>query len=93
MASSLGEIVGFGARLSGALLTRPHLWAIGCRQGVTLAPRRWWATAPHLPVPTADYLHLRQVTATGDGDELPAVDDVITWLEWCRSMRGLPRER
>jgi hypothetical protein len=55
-----------------------------------LIPRQWWASPPHLPVPRADYLEFRQVTASGTASGPPSVSDVILWLEWCRSMRMLP---
>lgn len=83
----------FGARLTGALIKRPHLMPTALRQAHTLAPTRWWATRPHLPLPSSAYMRFRQVTATGSDLDLPAVDDVLTWLEWCRSMRALPRVR
>ena len=92
MGHSVLQIAGFGVRVGSALLRRPHLLVTAARQARTMTPRRWWATAPYLPVPPSDYMRFRQVTATGNGDELPAVADVITWLEWCRSLRGLPRE-
>ena len=92
MRHSFGQIGIFGARFGAALVRRPHLWRTAFRQAHALAPRRWWAQSPHLPIPAPDYLRFRQLTATGSSDDLPAIPDIITWLEWCRSMRGLPRE-
>jgi hypothetical protein len=69
-----------------ALARRPDLWPTAVRVGVRLAPRRWWARWPHLPLPAADYLRFRLVTArggSGDGPADPA--DLVAYLEWCRA--------
>ena len=87
----LTAMLGFGARLAAALARRPALIPTALRQLVTMAPRRWWARPPHLPVPPADYLEFRQVTATGRSDAAPDVDDTMVWLEWCREMRTVSR--
>jgi len=89
MAARLGMPL-FFLRLLFALVQRPHLASTAARQMVTMAPQRWWSKAPFLPVPPADYMHFRQVTATGDADGPPDVHDTVVWLEWCRSMRKLP---
>ena len=80
----------FLLRVLGALVQRPHLAGTAARQLVTMAPSKWWRRAPYLPVPPSDYLHFRQVTATGIADGPPDVHDTVVWLEWCRSMRKLP---
>lgn len=73
-----------------ALARRPWLIPTTLRQIKTMSRPRWWAQRPFLPLPPADYLEFRQVTATGDGDAVPSVHDTVTWLEWCRSLRKLP---
>jgi hypothetical protein len=35
-------------------------------------------------VPDAGYLRFRMITAYGDPDRVPAPNDVITYLRWCR---------
>lgn len=80
-------------RIVAAVLRRVDLWATAVRQVKVLARRRWWARAPFLPLPDRDYLRFRMVTAYGgDGSgglsaARPA--DVVTYLEWCRTMRTL----
>ena len=91
VAYGFGDSVSFGARLGAALIRRPRLLATAARQARALAPDRWWTRPPHLPLPPEDYLRFRQVTSTGSSQDLPAVDEVITWLEWCRALRVLPR--
>ncbi|MEM7094363.1 MAG: hypothetical protein AAF567_15285 [Actinomycetota bacterium] len=89
MAARLGFPI-FVLRLGGGLLRRPGLMVTAVRQAKAMAPNGWWRRAPYLPVPPADYLHFRQVTATGDAEGSPSVHDTLVWLEWCRSMRQLP---
>ncbi len=77
----------FGAVV--AVLRRPDLWATGLRQARVLAPDGWWRRAPYLPLPAADYLRFRLVTAHG-GDGTGASPretgrELVTYLEWCRS--------
>ena len=71
-----------------AVIARPWLWFTAVRQVVRLAPDRWWARAPFLPVPRADYLEFRLVTQYGGGHGAPGsavrAVDVVDYLEWCR---------
>jgi hypothetical protein len=50
-----------------------------------LAPRWWWRTSPHLPLPDRRLWEFRMVTAYGRPDAVPERADVISFLEWCRS--------
>ena len=47
-----------------------------------LAPRRWWARRPFLPVPDRAWLRFRMETQYGDPAHRPEPDDVVAWLEW-----------
>ncbi len=73
----------------GAVLRRPDLWPTALVQAVRLAPRGWWRRAPHLPVPSADYLRFRMLTQYGgEGTVADArAEDLVTYLEWCREWR------
>ena len=66
------------------LARHPSLWSTAATQIVRLAPRGWWRRAPFLPMPAADYLAFRSQTMYGDAAQLPAPDDVVTYLHWCR---------
>ncbi len=69
-----------------ALLRRPDLWFTGVRVLLRLAPAGWWRRAPHLPIPSKDYLHFRMVTAYGgDGSGPARSEDLVAYLEWCRA--------
>ena len=69
---------------------RPALWGTTVRQIVVLAAPGWWRQAPHLPVPPPEYVSFRMQTAYGPDGE-PTADDVVTYLEWCRSIRRSAR--
>ncbi len=73
------------------LVRRPDLWAIAAIEGAAMAPHRWWSRPPFLPVPDAHLLRFRMQTQYGGvGSPGPgAAVDVITWLAWCKRMRGL----
>jgi hypothetical protein len=70
--------------IAGAVARRPSLWPTAARQVRRLAPARWWARRPFLPVPDRDWLRFRAETQYGDPDRRPAPEDVVTWLEWIR---------
>jgi len=81
----------YGIAMVAALARRPWLVATTLRQLKSLSRPRWWSEPPYLPLPPADYLEFRQVTATGSATAVPDVQDTVIWLEWCRSLRKLPR--
>lgn len=83
--------VSFATHIAMALAKKPQLIPTALRQAVSLAPRRWWASGSRLPIPPADYMAFRNTTLSGNADELPTARDVIVYLEWCRSMRSLPK--
>lgn len=75
-----------------AVVRRPDLWPTAVRVAVRLAPTGWWRRAPHLPLPSPDYLHFRMVTAYGgDGTGTPDPHDLVTYLEWCRAWPAVTR--
>ena len=75
-----------------AMLRRPDLWATAVRAAWRLAPPGWWRRSPRLPLPAADYLHFRMVTAYGgDGTHPPEPHDLVAYLEWCRAWPAVTR--
>jgi hypothetical protein len=70
-----------------AVAVRPDLWVTALRQVLALAPSGWWRRRPFLPLPDAGYLAFRLQTMYGDARHPPAPDDVVAYLEWCRSHR------
>lgn len=72
-------------RAGTAVLGRPDLWRTALYEAsVTVAPR-WWASWPPMPRPPAAWMAFRMETAYGDPSARPDPDDVIAWLEWCKS--------
>jgi hypothetical protein len=73
----------FWWRATVLVLAHPGLWWTALRQGMRLARRRWWATAPFLPLPDADYLRFRFETQYG-ADGRPDPHDLLEYLVWCQ---------
>lgn len=59
----------------------------GLTQAFRLIPRRWWARAPFLPLPTSDYIRFRVQTQYGDQNHVVEVDDVLSYLNWLKDAR------
>jgi len=83
-----------GRRAAFAVAVHPRLW----RPAVTLllrtAPRGWWRRWPPLPSASAAYAEFRLHTALG-GPAPPAISpgEVVAFLEWCRRMAVLEKDR
>jgi len=78
--------VGRDARtVLGAVLPRPDLWWTALGELRRMAPRLWWRSSPHLPLPDRRLWEFRMVTAYGRSDAAPTGADVISFLEWCRA--------
>jgi hypothetical protein len=74
----------FWSRAIFLVVCRPSLWSTAIRQAFRLARPGWWRRPPFLPLPVRDYLRFRFETQYGNA--APVADDVLTYLEWCRSM-------
>ena len=48
--------------------------------------RDWWRLPPFLPVPDRTYLRWRMLTAYGDPDAVPPIEDVIRFARWRRDL-------
>lgn len=74
----------------GAVARRPDLWRTGVVQVRRLAPDRWWAQRPFLPVPDRDWLRFRlEAQYGGDGTGPVVAADVVAWLEWVKAFDAL----
>ena len=78
---------GWVVSTAAAVAVRPRLWPAALRQIRRLAVPGWWRRPPFLPLPAPAYLRFRMQTAYGDPDARPAVEDVLSYLRWCRSWR------
>jgi hypothetical protein len=68
-----------------AVLRRPDLWLTALRQVVVLAPQRWWARAPFLPLPNKKYREMRATIQYGDPVHAFEPHDVVKYLSWCKT--------
>jgi hypothetical protein len=75
----------------GAVARRPRLWPAAARAFVMHVPSGWYLRAPFLPVPDRAWIRFRLQTAYGDPAAVPDPDDLVTWLEWSKGWRSLPR--
>ncbi len=84
-------------RLCAAILRRPNLWATAIRQGLRLAKRGWWKTAPFLPLPASGYTAFRAITQYGSATATLIITDIVDYLQWCKDWhiryRPAPRSR
>ena len=76
-----------GASIFIAVLCRPGLWITALTQVSRLTPRRWWARAPFLPVPTREYIRFRVLTQYGERGHELEVADVLSYLRWLKDLR------
>lgn len=76
-----------GASIVIAVLCRPSLWITALTQLIRLTPRRWWAQAPFLPVPTREYIRFRVLTQYGERGHTLEVADVLSYLRWLKELQ------
>ena len=80
-------------RTATALLGRPRLWWTALHEmRVTIAPN-WWTTWPPIPRPPAGWMRFRMETAYGAANARPDPEDLLAWLEWCRTNRSAAAPR
>jgi hypothetical protein len=48
--------------------------------------RRWYREPPFLPLPPSEYVRWRMLTAYGDEDAVPSVNEVIRLARWRRDL-------
>jgi hypothetical protein len=69
-------------RLAARASVRPALALALVRVAWRFRRRRWWASAPFLPLPPRDYVRWRMHTAYGDHDAVPPAADVERYARW-----------
>jgi len=63
-------------------LRDPRLAAALLRVAWRFRRRRWFRRAPFLPIPDRAYLRWRMLTAYGDANAVPTVEDVARYVRW-----------
>jgi len=76
-------------RLTGRALINPRLAVDLWRLLWSMRARGWWRRAPFLPLPPAEYVRWRMLTAYGDEHAVPPVDDVVRFARWRRETMGV----
>jgi hypothetical protein len=79
----------FYARLALRAAVRPRLALDLLRLAWSFRARDWWRRPPFLPLPPREYLRWRMLTAYGDEDAVPPIDDVVNFARWRRETMGL----
>ena len=60
----------------------PHLALALLRVAWRFRRRGWFRRPPFLPIPDRQYTRWRMLTAYGDPDAVPPVDDVVRYARW-----------
>ncbi|MDA0286288.1 MAG: hypothetical protein O3B92_02825 [Actinobacteria bacterium] len=76
-----------GASIVLAVTVRPRLWFVAIAQIFRLAPTKWWARAPFLPIPSKKYIRFRAQTQYGGHSAPIETKDVLSYLYWLRDFR------
>jgi hypothetical protein len=71
-------------RLAWRALMDPRLALDLVRLTWSFRARDWYRRAPFLPLPPREYLRWRMLTAYGDEDAVPPLDDVVRFARWRR---------
>lgn len=87
-AGSSNPVVSMVPAVAKAIGRRPWLWAAAFGTVLRLAEPGWWRRAPHLPLPNDHLWSFRMVTAYGRPNAQPGTEDIVAYLEWCRSANG-----
>jgi hypothetical protein len=78
-----------GRRVRAAALFHPRVLVDLVSGLISLAPRRWWARPPFLPLPDRAWLRFRLESAYGDEGARPPVGDALAFLAWRRQQAGV----
>ena len=73
-------------RLALLALRSPRTGAALLRVAWRFRRRGWWRRPPFLPLPAVDYVRWRMLTAYGDGNVVPPMEDVVRYARW--AVRG-----
>jgi hypothetical protein len=87
-ARSSNPVVSMVPAVAKAIGRRPWLWAAAFGTVWRLAEPGWWRRAPHLPLPNDHLWSFRMVTAYGRPNAQPGTEDIVAYLEWCRSAKS-----
>ena len=70
-------------------LVNPRLAVDLVRLTWSFRARDWYRRRPFLPLPPRDYVRWRMLTAYGDEDAVPPLEDVVRFARWRRETMHL----
>jgi hypothetical protein len=88
MAAS-GSWPALAARLALHASVNPRLALDLARLAWSFRARDWYRRPPFLPLPPREYVRWRMVTAYGDPDAVPPLEDVVRFARWRRETMRL----
>ena len=74
-------------RIFARALIRPRLLVTLLVTGWRFRRKDWYRRPPFLPMPPADYLRWRMLTAYGDEQHAPSVEELDAYVRWAARMR------
>ncbi|HEX4575172.1 MAG TPA: hypothetical protein VH158_08575 [Gemmatimonadales bacterium] len=77
------------ARLVLRASANPRLALDLMRLAWSFRARDWYRRPPFLPLPPREYVRWRMVTAYGDPDAVPPLEDVVRFARWRRETMRL----
>ena len=84
-----GSWPALAARLALRASVNPRLALDLARLAWSFRARDWYRRPPFLPLPPREYVRWRMVTAYGDPDAVPPLDDVVRFARWRRETMRL----
>jgi hypothetical protein len=69
------------------LVRHPLEVPVVVRAGWRLRARRWWTTAPYLPLPGESYWRFRMITATGSTSGVLSPGEIVDAATWSLRQR------
>jgi hypothetical protein len=82
----VGSWTSLGAALGARAIVNPRLALDLLALAWSMRRRGWYRGPPFLPLPPPEYVRWRMLTAYGDEDAVPSVDDVIRVARWRRDL-------
>ena len=84
-----GSWPALAARLVLRAIVSPRLALDLARLTWSFRARDWYRRPPFLPLPPRDYIRWRMLTAYGDEEAVPPLDDVVRFARWRRETMHL----
>ncbi len=77
----------YDVKVISAITIRPWLW----RSAWNFVPNNWWKWPPSIR-PPAKYIAFRMITAYGDPNYRPNINELLRILHWCRKFNQISKK-